>query len=209
MDNCVEIKNQRDTAWREDRMIRKLIGAREFESTYDEIQSMMADLKRLKAENDTWRGIASASVPTKEELEVVAAVPMDVPEDVRWKPAAGESFPDFAEIIGMTPGKWEAGREEIGTMVEGKISKWIYADGEYLAVSYGDRPWSTIMTNARGMAAVKRMFNALLVDSIRSYLVDQGNPMFKGNPPVKHYDILTEVSGISWEKLFKMFRRCF
>lgn len=62
-----------------------------------------------------------------------------------------------------TPGPWKAGRPDMGTLVDGVESKWIYAGGKYVAVASGrvSDDWFEIMANARLIAAAPELLDAL------------------------------------------------
>jgi hypothetical protein len=60
-----------------------------------------------------------------------------------------------ARLAAITPGEWEAGRPDMGTVVDGVTSKWIYARkdsrSQYVAVASGriDGPWEEVIANSQ------------------------------------------------------------
>jgi hypothetical protein len=60
-----------------------------------------------------------------------------------------------ARLKAATPGPWVAGRPDMGTLVDGVESKWIYDQREqYVAVASGriDGEWEEVMANAHLIA---------------------------------------------------------
>ena len=53
-----------------------------------------------------------------------------------------------------TPGPWQAGRRDTGTIVDGYESKWIYAGQKYIAAAWGGdvSNWEEVMANAELIA---------------------------------------------------------
>lgn len=62
-----------------------------------------------------------------------------------------------------TPGPWTAGRPDMGTVVDGIVSKWIYAGEQYVAIASGriDGDWDEVIANARLIAAAPALLEAL------------------------------------------------
>src|SRR5688572_33342728 len=56
-----------------------------------------------------------------------------------------------------TPGPWAAGRPDMGTLVDGVESKWIYASEQYVAVASGriEGEWAEVMANAQLIAYLR------------------------------------------------------
>lgn len=61
-----------------------------------------------------------------------------------------------------TPGPWNPGRSDMGTVVDNHLSKWIYAGDQYVAVASGRiaGPWDEVMANARLIAAAPDLLAA-------------------------------------------------
>ena len=65
-----------------------------------------------------------------------------------------------------TKGPWLAGREDMSTIVDGFLSKWVYGgegQEQYVAVANGriDGDWDEVMANARLIAAAPDLLAAL------------------------------------------------
>lgn len=62
-----------------------------------------------------------------------------------------------------TPAPWIAGRSDMGTVVDGVLSKWIYAGEQYCAVASGriEGEWSEVMANANLIVALRNAAPAL------------------------------------------------
>jgi len=63
----------------------------------------------------------------------------------------------------FTKGEWVAGRPDMGTEVDGYLSKWIYAGDQYCAVASGriEGDWEEVMANAYLVAQSPKLYKAL------------------------------------------------
>ena len=57
--------------------------------------------------------------------------------------------------------------------------------------------------NGRLIAFAPKMLEALIEDCKKSYNVDMNNPMFQGNPPIKHKELIEKVTGLSIKEVIE------
>lgn len=106
-----------------------------------------------------------------------------------------------------TPGPWKYNLENTHNDKSGRGTIPIYPktqpSHEYSEIAEVIYYGKYGKANARLIAAAPKMLEALIEDCKKSYNRDIDNPMFKGNPLIKHKEIIEKVTGLSIKEIIE------